>query len=77
LALNQVNEEYNQVAVQINGKPWQVEISGAELLAAVSNVKLETNAYERRCFANSYKINPNSLLSSAETELNQSFRDNK
>jgi hypothetical protein len=50
LALNQVNEEYNQVAVQeIKRQPWQVEIniSGAELLAAVSNVKLETNAYER------------------------------
>jgi hypothetical protein len=43
------------------------------LLADVSNIKLETNA--ERCWyaTTSYKINPNSLLSSAETELNQSL----
>lgn len=51
-------------------------ISGAELLAAVSNVKLETTTTARAIDVpkQGYKINPNSLLSSAETELNQSFR---
>jgi hypothetical protein len=52
-------------------------ISGAELLAAVSNVKLETTTTARAIDVpkQGYKINPNSLLSSTETELNQSFRE--
>jgi len=81
LALNQVNEEYNPSSSSGDKKVTVASrnkyISGAELLAAVSNVKLETNASERGVDVSqhSYKINPSSLLSSAETELNQSFRE--
>jgi hypothetical protein len=52
-------------------------ISAAELLATVSSVKLQTTATERLIEVpqQGYKINPNSLLSNAETELNQTFRE--
>lgn len=52
-------------------------ISAADLLADVSNIKLETTTAERSLNMpqQGYKVNPNSLLSSAETELNQSFRE--
>jgi hypothetical protein len=46
------------------------------LLADVSNIKLETTAERSLNMPQQgYKVNPNSLLSSAETELNQSFRE--
>ena len=52
-------------------------ISAAELLAIVTNVKSEKIVIERATDfpKQNYKVNPNTLLTSAETELNQTFRE--
>ena len=52
-------------------------ISATELLATVTNTKLDKSGTEKTTNfpKQSYTVNPNSLLSSAETELNQTFRE--
>ncbi|MDG2433606.1 hypothetical protein [Flavobacterium sp.] len=52
-------------------------ISATELLATVTNKKLDKSGAEKTTNfpKQSYTVNPNSLLSSAETELNQTFRE--
>lgn len=52
-------------------------ISATELLATVTNTKLDKSGTEKTTNfpKQSYAVNPNSLLSSAETELNQTFRE--
>lgn len=51
-------------------------VSAEKLLAEVSNTKFEPKANDKSIekTRKSISINPNSLLSNAETELNQSFR---
>lgn len=52
-------------------------ISAAELLATVSNAKLQTTASDKviNVPQQGIKVNANSLLSNVESELNQSFRE--
>ena len=52
-------------------------ISATELLATVTNTKLDKSGAEKtnNFPKQSYTVNPNSLLSSAETELNQTFKE--
>ena len=52
-------------------------VSAEKLLAEVSNTKFEPKATDKSIekTRKAISINPNSLLSSAETELNQSFRE--
>ena len=52
-------------------------ISATELLATVTNTKLDKSGTEKTINfpKQSYTVNPKSLLSSAETELNQTFRE--
>lgn len=51
-------------------------ISGEELLAEVTNVQGVSNVVSKVNHpAQGFKVNPNSLLSNAETELNQTFRE--
>ena len=52
-------------------------ISATELLATVTNAKLDKTGNEKTTNfpKQSYTVNPNSLLSNAETELNQTFRE--
>ena len=81
LVTNLVNEEQNPSSGLVDKSraiaSRNLYISAAELLATVSNVKLQTTATERiiEVPQQGYKINPNSLLSNAETELNQTFRE--
>lgn len=52
-------------------------VSAEKLLAEVTNTKFEPNATDKviEKSRKAISVNPNSLLSSAETELNQSFRE--
>lgn len=52
-------------------------VSAEKLLAEVSNTKFEPKASDKLIekTRKAISVNPNSLLSSAETELNQSFRE--
>ena len=52
-------------------------ISAEKLLSEVSNTKYETKAYDKTTerTRKGIEVNANSLLSNAETELDQSFRD--
>jgi hypothetical protein len=78
---NQINDKSivnNNSGNKINGSPRNNKyISPEALLASVSNTTIESIAVEGKSqvAAQSFKVNPNSLLSTAETELNQTFRE--
>ncbi|WP_414000177.1 hypothetical protein ACMDB5_06385 [Flavobacterium sp. W1B] len=69
-----VNSSENKNNVSINKDKY---ISAEKLLAEVSNAKFETKASDKiiEKTIKVISIDPNSLLSNAEAELNQSFRE--
>jgi hypothetical protein len=80
-----MNQYKEDEAVVISGKKNNYEstvknkyVLAEELLAEISNTKFETKATDKiieKTRKSIISVNPNSLLSNAETELNQSFRE--
>ena len=76
------SKENDAVVISSENKNYQSTsknkyVSAEKLLAEISNTKFEPKATDKTIekTRKGISVNPNSLLSNAETELNQSFRE--